>query len=190
MKMNSSPVALFAFVGLLALGGCGGDEAVKPESGDTQSTAGANTSGAGTQTPQGTVDDSKAGPGGAGGDTAGGTAGGTDGAVSAERRVHFGFDSDSIDGENRAIVEANAAYMKANPNMRATLEGHSDERGTRDYNLGLGERRAKAVARMLGVLGVPASRVKVTSYGEEKPLANGSGEDAWAQNRRVEIIYQ
>ena len=186
MKKNLSPVVLLAFAGLLALGGCGGDEAVKPESGQTESTQGADTSGAGAQTPQGTVDDSKAGPGGADGDTAGGT----DGAASAERRVHFGFDSDSIDGENRAIVEANAAYMKANPNMRATLEGHSDERGTRDYNLGLGERRAQAVARMLGVLGVPASRVKVTSYGEEKPLVEGSNENAWAQNRRVEIIYQ
>ena len=186
MKKNSSTVVLFAFVGLLALSGCGGDEAVKPDTAPTETNKGADTSGAGTQTPQGTVDDSKAGPGGG---TAGDTTGG-DGAASAERRVHFGFDSDSIDGENRAIVEANAAYMKANPNMRATLEGHSDERGTRDYNLGLGERRAKAVARMLGVLGIPASRVKVTSYGEEKPLASGSGENAWAQNRRVEIIYQ
>lgn len=183
MKKVSSPVVLFAFVGLLALGGCGGDQAAKPESGETQSTQGADTSGAGAQTPQGTVDDSKAGPGGD-------TAGTSDGAASDERRVHFGFDSDSIDGENRAIVEANAAYMKANPNMRATLEGHSDERGTRDYNLGLGERRAKAVARMLGVLGVPASRLKITSYGEEKPLVEGSNEEAWAQNRRVEIIYR
>lgn len=185
MKKNPSTAVLLAFVGLLALGGCAGDEAVKPDEGASETNKGADTSGAGAQTPQGTVDDSKAGPGGAGGDTAG-----SDGAASAERRVHFGFDSDSIDGENRAIVEANAAYMKANPNMRATLEGHSDERGTRDYNLGLGERRAKAVARMLGVLGIPASRVKVTSYGEEKPLASGNGEDAWAQNRRVEIIYQ
>lgn len=182
MKKNSS-VVLFAFVGLLALSGCGGDEAVKPDETPTDTSKGADTSGAGTQTPQGTVDDSKSGPGG--GDSAGG-----DAASSTERRVHFAFDSDNVDGENRAIVEANAAYLKANPNMRATLEGHSDERGTRDYNLGLGERRAKAVARMFGVLGIPASRVKVTSYGEEKPLADGNSENAWAQNRRVEISYQ
>ena len=182
MKKNSSRVVLLTFVGLLALAGCGGDEAVKPEATPSETPKGADTSGAGTQTPQGTVDDSKAGPGGR--DT------GTAGAANAERRVHFAFDSDNVDGENRAIVEANAAYLKANPNMRATLEGHSDERGTRDYNLGLGERRAKAVARMFGVLGVPASRVKVTSYGEEKPIANGNNESAWAQNRRVEISYQ
>lgn len=186
MKKSSSSVVLFAFLGLLALSGCGGDEAVKPDAGATESSKGADTSGAGTQTPEGTVDDYKAGPDGLGGDTAGGG----DALGSDERRVHFGFDSDSIDGENRAIVEANAAYMNANPNVRATLEGHTDERGTRDYNLGLGERRAKAVARMLGVLGVSASRVKVTSYGEEKPLASGSNESAWAQNRRVEIIYE
>lgn len=107
----------------------------------------------------------------------------------AKRRVYFAFDSSAVDAENRAIVEAHAAYLAANKNVKVVLEGHTDERGTREYNLALGERRAQAVERMVKALGVSADRVKNVSYGEEKALAMDHTEAAWALNRRVEIIY-
>lgn len=107
----------------------------------------------------------------------------------SETRVYFEFDSASLTEEGRRIVDAHVAHLTANSNIMVTLEGHADERGTREYNLALGERRAKAVARMMRVLGVDSERLKVTSYGEEKPVDNGHDESAWRQNRRVEIIY-
>jgi peptidoglycan-associated lipoprotein len=128
-------------------------------------------------------------------DTAGPQAGALGGTVAdadllAKRRVHFEFDSSTLEGENRQIVEAHARYLAANPNLRVTLEGHADERGTREYNLALGERRSQAVERVMRVLGVSADNLTTTSYGEEKPLAPEHNESAWALNRRVEIIYQ
>ena len=107
----------------------------------------------------------------------------------AKRRVYFAFDSVSVDEENRAIVEAHAAYLAANKNVKVVLEGHADERGSREYNLALGERRAQAVERMVKVLGVSADRIKNVSYGEEKAIAQDHTEAAWTLNRRVEIIY-
>jgi peptidoglycan-associated lipoprotein len=108
----------------------------------------------------------------------------------AKRRVHFAFDSSEIDEEARAIIEAHAAHLVANPGLKVHLEGHCDERGTREYNLALGERRAEAVARLLKVLGVDGSRITTVSYGEEKPLDPAHNESAWRLNRRVEIIYR
>jgi len=107
----------------------------------------------------------------------------------AKRRVYFAFDSVSVDEENRAIVEAHAAYLAANKNVKVVLEGHADERGSREYNLALGERRAQAVERMVKLLGVNADRIKTVSYGEEKAIAQDHTEAAWGLNRRVEIIY-
>lgn len=107
----------------------------------------------------------------------------------AKRRVHFAFDSSTIDEEGRAIIEAHAAHLAANPSLKLRLEGHCDERGTREYNLALGERRAQAVERMIKLFGVAAARTTVQSYGEEKPLDPEHNESAWRLNRRVEIIY-
>jgi peptidoglycan-associated lipoprotein len=107
----------------------------------------------------------------------------------SKRRVYFAFDSSVVDEESRAIVEAHAAYLSANKNIKVVFEGHADERGSREYNLALGERRAQAVERMVRVLGLPADRIKTVSYGEEKPVAMDHDEAAWALNRRVEIIY-
>lgn len=107
----------------------------------------------------------------------------------AKRRVYFAFDSSAVDEENRAIVEAHAAYLAANKNIKVVFEGHADERGTREYNLALGERRAQAVERMAKILGLSGDRIKTVSYGEEKPVAMDHNEGAWALNRRVEIIY-
>lgn len=113
-----------------------------------------------------------------------------DAALLAKRRVHFEFDSSALDDENRRIVEAHARYLAANPNLRVTLEGHADERGTREYNLALGERRSQSVERVMRLLGVGGNRLTLTSYGEEKPLAPEHNESAWALNRRVEILYR
>ncbi len=107
----------------------------------------------------------------------------------AKRRVYFTFDSSAVDDENRALVEAHAAHLAANRGIKVVLEGHADERGTREYNLALGERRAQAVERMFKVLGVSADRIKTVSYGEEKPVALDHDESAWSLNRRVEILY-
>ena len=108
----------------------------------------------------------------------------------ARTRVHFAFDSSTIDDEARAIIEAHASYLTANPQIRLTLEGHCDERGTREYNLALGERRAQAVEKLMRALGVGSNRVTTVSYGEEKPLDAEHNESAWRQNRRVEIQYK
>lgn len=105
------------------------------------------------------------------------------------RRVYFAFDSDAIDAAGRAVVETNAKAIRARPGTKVTIEGNGDERGTREYNLALGERRAKSVARMLQALGVPAAQITVVSFGEEKPLDPGHDEDAWRANRRGDIKY-
>jgi peptidoglycan-associated lipoprotein len=88
-----------------------------------------------------------------------------------------------------AIVAAHARYLAANPTVRVRLEGHTDERGSREYNIGLGERRAQAVRRALLLQGATETQLSTVSYGAERPAAAGSNEAAWAQNRRVEIVY-
>ena len=103
------------------------------------------------------------------------------------RTIRFAFDSSDISGENQAIVEGWAAYLAANAGAKVRLEGHCDERGTREYNVGLGERRANAVLQALTSRGVSQSQLSVTSFGEERPVAEGHDESAWTQNRRVEI---
>jgi len=104
-------------------------------------------------------------------------------------RIFFAFDSSNIDDNSRETLEANANYLADHPDVKIKLEGNCDERGTREYNLALGERRAKAAAELMKVLGVDSSRMTTVSYGEEKPLVDEHNESAWAKNRRVEIVY-
>jgi peptidoglycan-associated lipoprotein len=99
-------------------------------------------------------------------------------------RVFFAFDKSDISAESRQILQKQADWMKKYPSVTVTIEGHCDERGTREYNLALGERRATAVKNVLVALGVPANRVSTISYGKERPAVVGSNEAAWAQNRR------
>ncbi len=108
----------------------------------------------------------------------------------AKRTVYFDFDRAEIKPEAREIIEAHAKQLAANPNMRVVLEGHCDERGTREYNLGLGERRARAVQRVMSLMGVSNRQLELVSYGEERPAAMGHDESAWSLNRRVEFVYQ
>ena len=105
------------------------------------------------------------------------------------RIIYFEFDSSTIKQEDQAIIEAHASYLAANQNVLVTLAGHADERGSREYNLALGEQRANTIERLMVLLNVPAHRIRVTSYGEEKPIIAEQNEYAWSQNRRVEIIY-
>ena len=116
------------------------------------------------------------------------TSGSSSAAMPTGRTVYFAFDSSELSGEGQAVVEGWAAYLAANTSARVRLEGHCDERGTREYNVGLGERRANAVLQALTSRGVSARQLSVTSYGEERPVAAGHDEAAWQQNRRVEII--
>lgn len=167
-----------ALTGALWLAGCASTQTQTPV--EDKTAPGAGTEGAGTQG----LPDRGAPEGGA----LGGTAPEAD--LLAKRRVHFAFDSSALDDEGRRIVEAHARYLASNPNIKVALEGHTDERGTREYNLALGERRAQTVERLMRVLGVAGNRMTTVSYGEEKPLATQHDESAWQQNRRVEIIYK
>lgn len=102
-------------------------------------------------------------------------------------RVHFAYDSSRLDPESRRILAVNAEILQRHPELRIEVQGHADERGTTDYNLALGMRRADMVRQTLTQLGVAPSRVQAISYGEERPLVQGQGETAWSQNRRAEF---
>ena len=104
--------------------------------------------------------------------------------VNVGDRVFFDFDKYNLDSNARRTLEKQAAWLKTNANLSVTIEGHADERGTREYNLALGERRANAAKDYLVALGISPGRVKTISYGKERPVALGSNEAAWAQNRR------
>ncbi|AZI35776.1 putative peptidoglycan-associated lipoprotein [Caenibius tardaugens NBRC 16725] len=108
--------------------------------------------------------------------------------MSGRQVIYFDTDRYNIDSADIAALQAQAQWMQQYPNKRATIEGHSDERGTRDYNLALGERRANAAKNYLVSLGVDASRLSTVSYGKERPEALGSDESAWSRNRRAVTI--
>jgi peptidoglycan-associated lipoprotein len=105
--------------------------------------------------------------------------------ASAGDRVFFAFDRSDITPESQQILERQADWLRRYPNVTVTIEGHCDERGTREYNLALGERRAQAVKNVLVASGIPASRISTISYGKERPAVVGSSEEAYAQNRRA-----
>jgi len=107
----------------------------------------------------------------------------------AKRVIYFEFDSSDVSSEAREIISAHAQNLSQNANLSVVLEGHADERGTREYNIALGERRAKAVKQLLVVQGVQASQIQVISFGEERPAAVGHDESAWSLNRRTELLY-
>ncbi len=102
---------------------------------------------------------------------------------------YFDFDKSVVKAAGFTDLEKHAAYLAANPSAQVVLEGHADERGTREYNIALGERRAKAVARFMQVNGASAGQLETVSFGEEKPAVLGHSEASWSQNRRVELKY-
>lgn len=107
--------------------------------------------------------------------------------VQDKRVVYFDFDSDVVKEEYRPLIDLHAKRLNEKKTAALNLEGHTDERGGREYNLALGQRRAEAVAKSLTLLGVGAAQVEAVSFGKERPAATGSSEEAWAKNRRVEL---
>ncbi len=105
------------------------------------------------------------------------------------RIIYFEYDSSDVKSEDRTTVEAHAAYLVENPSTIITLEGHADERGSREYNLALGERRALTVKRQMTLIGASPDQIRTVSYGEERPAIDDHDEYSWSQNRRVEILY-
>jgi peptidoglycan-associated lipoprotein len=108
----------------------------------------------------------------------------------AKRSIYFDFDSFVVKPEYQSVVEAHGKFLVANPNRRVTVEGHADERGSREYNLALGQKRSEAVKSRLRLLGVADAQVEAVSFGEEKPRASGHDEAAWAENRRADLNYK
>lgn len=108
----------------------------------------------------------------------------------AKRSVYFDFDSYTVRPDDQALLQAHAQYLKSHPDRRILIQGNTDERGTSEYNLALGQKRAEAVRRVLGTFGVPDSQVEAVSLGKEKPVATGHDEPSWEQNRRADLVYQ
>ncbi|MDH4190685.1 MAG: peptidoglycan-associated lipoprotein Pal [Betaproteobacteria bacterium] len=111
-------------------------------------------------------------------------------SMPAQRSVYYDFDKYALKSEYASVVQANVEYLKDNAGVKVRIEGNCDERGSRSYNLALGQRRADAVKNAMKLLGVAEQRMETVSYGEEKPKAAGHGETAWAENRRSDIVYQ
>jgi peptidoglycan-associated lipoprotein len=110
-------------------------------------------------------------------------------SILSSRSVYFEFDSNAVKDEYRGLVQAHAKYMVDKRDTSIRIEGNCDERGSREYNLALGQRRAEAVKKVMTVLGVQEGRIETVSFGEEKPVATGHDEAAWAKNRRGDIKY-
>lgn len=108
----------------------------------------------------------------------------------AQRSVYFALDSYSVAPQHDQMLSAHANYLMSHQNRNIVVEGNTDERGSSEYNLALGQKRSEAVISKLKLLGVPATRMEAVSFGKEKPLAKGSNEEAWAKNRRADIRYR
>ena len=110
-------------------------------------------------------------------------------SILSKRVIYFDYDTDAVKSEYAALIQAHANYLSQNRNRKVRLEGHADERGSREYNMALGQRRSNAVRKAASALGVGNDRIETISFGEDKPKATGHDEASWAQNRRVEIVY-
>lgn len=110
--------------------------------------------------------------------------------ILSKRSVYFDLDSFTVKDEYKSVIEAHAQYLKQNGSAKVFLQGNCDERGSREYNIALGQKRAESLRKMMSVLGVPESQMETVSFGEEKPKAEGHDESAWTQNRRADVVYQ
>jgi peptidoglycan-associated lipoprotein len=176
--MRKIAIVLMLVAGL-GLGACG-SKTPKPGPSDQSQVGGSNTADAA----------------GANGDAANAGNVGSDDEVAgpqtgllAKRIIYFDFDSSDIRGEGNDVVAAHAKYLATHTGTRVRLEGNTDDRGSREYNIGLGERRSQAVRRALLLQGAAESQLATVSYGAERPAVQGNDEAAWAKNRRVEIVY-
>ncbi len=192
MKLNNK-MAMFALLSTLALAGCSSDEE-KDASLTDGSLNGAN--GIGDASTSGLNGGSSFGGSGLNGGRYG--ARGANGLPPefsdpnnplSKRTIYFMLDSSQVQQDFIPVIAAHARYLLANPSQHVVLEGNGDERGSREYNIGLGEQRAKSIAAMLKAQGVSEAQLSVVSYGEEKPVAMGHDESSWELNRRVELAY-
>jgi peptidoglycan-associated lipoprotein len=110
--------------------------------------------------------------------------------ILSRRSIYFDYDQFTVKEEFKPVVSAHAGYLSQNRNRRMTIQGNTDERGSREYNLALGQKRADAVKSMMTLLGASSGQIETVSFGEEKPRAQGANEQAWAENRRADIVYQ
>ena len=164
-------------------------------SSSTASSSTASASGSSSSGSSGSSSTSSSGSSSSGSSSSGASssaAAGTDTAAdklaSIGNTVYFSYDSAALDGNSQATLYRQAAFLNGNPSLTVTIEGHCDERGTREYNLALGERRAAAARDYLLAQGVDPARIKVISYGKERPAMAGSNEDSWAKNRRAATV--
>jgi len=175
--MRSLPVVLM-LVGALVLGGCGKKPTTVPESSGSTVVEG---SGTGSEQGQGQVGEGRDLPGASGSPT-GGPAG-------VGNVIYFDFDRSEIRPEYAALIDSHAKHLAGSGAVKIRVEGHTDERGSREYNIALAERRAQAVRRALMLQGAGDGQLTTVSYGEERPAAVGSDEAAYEKNRRVELVY-
>lgn len=178
----------FAFAAMVAfvLVGCSSSPTTAPVEDKSAATDPATTAAAGTTTRPATT-------GGVSGASTGATTGSAmlrdPNNILSKREVFFEFDSFVVADKYKPMVEAHARYLSGNRAAKVTVQGHGDERGAREYNIALGQRRADAVKRMMTLLGVQEIQIETVSFGEEKPRNLGHDETAWAENRRVDIVY-
>lgn len=166
------------------LAGCGSnvklDPPIQGSGADATATQGAGAGAAGAGAGQSTVTQVQAGPAGA--DAAG--------PAGVGRVIYFDFDSFTVKPEYQGLVDQHARFLQGNRGRSVAVEGHTDERGSREYNLALGQKRAEAVRRALALLGVSDAQVEAVSFGKEKPAAQGGTEEVHAKNRRAELSYR
>ena len=165
----------------LVLAGCGSDVKLDQPAEGSSTAAGAGTGGAqGQGTGQSSVTQVQAGASAA--DKAG--------PVGVAKVIYFDYDSYTVKPDYQSVIDQHARFLQSRPNARLVLEGNTDQRGSREYNLALGQKRAEAVRRALTLVGATDAQIEAVSFGEEKPAAMGASEDAYSQNRRVEIRYR
>ena len=165
----------------LVLAGCGSDVKLDQPAEGSSTAAGAGTGGAqGQGTGQSSVTQVQAGASAA--DKAG--------PVGVAKVIYFDYDSYTVKPDYQSVIDQHARFLQSRPNARLVLEGNTDERGSREYNLALGQKRAEAVRRALTLVGANDSQIEAVSFGKEKPAVEGTSEEAYAKNRRVEFRYQ
>ncbi|MCB1736796.1 MAG: peptidoglycan-associated lipoprotein Pal [Gammaproteobacteria bacterium] len=180
--MNQMLKLMLIGVLAFALGGCGEDAARQSgDGGEVVEGLGGGASGSG--------DGATTAGAGAGGTYSGHALDNPEGPL-AVRVIYFAYDSDEVLPEYRPMLNSHAEYLAANPAVHVVVEGHADERGTREYNIALGERRAQSVRRLLLFQGAAFDQVEVVSFGEERAIAFGHDEDSWKLNRRAELKYE
>jgi peptidoglycan-associated lipoprotein len=181
--MRKTSLISIVALAALALGACASKPPLNSAAGQGANAAGNSAQGSGADSGN------ASGTAGGSGSALGGPGGMAGAGAPQTKIIYFDFDSSDIKPEFVDVISAHARVISGNASIKVRLEGHTDERGSREYNIGLGERRAQAVRRALLLQGVAETQVTTVSYGEERPAVTGHAEDAWAKNRRVEIVY-